>query len=461
MKGRDRRLGRLNQLFAHLDLICNANSCDWIELESAPDLAVLTRAIEHVIDRHPMARSIRYQRGPTLRWRHLDERLPVRVETRISPLTDPGRLRAELLQLVWSARVPSHDGHPLRFIYTRTPDRHILQIITTHIFTDGKAATLLAGDIAECYGALLAGEPWDSSVVDLPERDHERLFLAGISWRRALALSWRAARGLLHDLLAPVSRVALRTPRSGETDVLMCELPESMLGTLKQVCSQRSLTLHPLLLLAVLRTVQHDAARQGQPLRQPLRVVDNFSLRRFVDDPRMERLYDCVSVPYTLELHPDQDDASVLRNASAHLDELKRGGILSELYRFKMVFAPTAWLPKKPMMRLACEVLTRASVICTNVGPLDTRLERFGPIAVRSYFSFPQLLPPGQVMYQISAFRGRLRLVLLYDRGQMDEAAARRRFVAPFVAELERLGASVHLPTPTAPLSPAPAPALA
>lgn len=443
---RDRRLGRFNQIYAHLNLICNANSCDWIELESAPDLGLLQRAIEHVIDRHPMARSVQYQRGPLLGWRHLGQRLGIEIERRSSINVDPAKLRAELLDNVWGRRVPIRGGHPFRFVYTRTPEKHILQIMTSHVFTDGKAAQIFSGDIAEAYGDLAAGKTLGNEIVDLAERNHDKLFLAKLPALKALRLAWRGFCGFVHDLLMPAGRIAIAGKRSGNTDVLMTELPLDLLAALKTTCARRATTMHPLLLLALLRTAAADAAQQGKPLRHGLRIVDNFSLRRFVDDPQIERLYDCIAVPYTLELDPAQDDETVLAFASQRLDALKNGEILSELYRFRLLFQPSLLLPKAATIRFACNVLTRANLICTNVGQIDTRLERFGPIPVRTYYSFPQLFPPGEAMYQISAFRGHLRLILLYDQGQMSEAEARRRFVDPFVAELRRITDAPSIP---------------
>jgi NRPS condensation-like uncharacterized protein len=439
---RDFRLGRFNQIYAHLNLICNANSCDLIELESAPDLGLLQRAIEHVIDRHPMARSVQYQRGVIVGWRHLAKRLPIQIEQRSSINVDPVRLRAELLDNAWRERVPVRGAHPFRFIYTRTPDRHILQILTSHTFTDGKAAQLFTGDIAETYGHLAAGRTPDPEVIDLPERNHDRLFLGGIKAKDALRLAWKGVKGFVHDLLMPAGRLLVGGKRSGDTDVLMIELPRDLLGALKDTGALHGSTIHPLLLLALLRTAQQDAAAQGKRLRHGLRIVDNFSLRRFVDDPRMQKLYDCVAVPYTLELDPVQDDATVIAATHARLEALKNGDILSEIYRFRLLFQSSLLLPKAATIRFAANVLTRANLICTNVGPIDTRLEHFGPIAVRSYYSFPQLFPPGEVMVQISAFRGHLRLVFLYDKGQMNEAQARSRYVDPFIAQLRRITAT-------------------
>lgn len=438
-KDREFRFGRFNQIYAYLNLICNANSCDWIELESAPDLGLLKQAIEHTIDRHPMARSVQYQRGLVIGWRRLAERLPIVLEQRSSINVDAVQLRAELLANAWNERVPARNGHPFRFIYTRTPDRHILQFITTHIFTDGKAAQLFSSDIAEAYGHLAAGRPLDPEVIDLPERNHDRLFLANVGLKDKIRLACKGLYSLVRDLVTPSGRLLVGGKRSGETDVLMIELPQDMLSALKQTSERLACTIHPLLLLALLRTAQQDAARQGKTLRHGLRIVDNFSFRRFVEDPRIHKIYDCVAVPYTMRLDPGQDDAAVLAAANAYLETLKKGEILSELYRFRFLFHSTMLTPKVHTTRFGAHVLTRANLICSNVGPIDSRLERFGPITVRSYYSFPQLFPPGEVMLQFSSFRGRMRLIFLYDKGQMDEAAARSRFVDPFIAELRRI----------------------
>ena len=438
-KGRRQLLGRLNETFALLNLICNANSCDLIELDGELDLERLQNAAEQVIDRHPMARSVSVRRGLYFYWVHCEHRLPIQIETRSINSDDPTVIRHALLAATWERRVVAHNAHPFRFIYTRTPRGAYLQIITSHVYTDGKAANIFTGDVAQCYAALGRGQTWNPPAADIPDRSHDRMFLRGLSWWRRAGLFLQGAKGLLTDVCMPVGRLAISTPRTTDTDVLMIDLPDALTQGLRAQAARRKLTVHPFLLIAVLRTCEAFNRARGKPARWPLRIVDNFSLRRFSNDPAIEHIYDCVAVPYKLALDARRSDDALLQDMFEALEKLKQGDALAELYRLRFYHWLSLPMPKTWAVRMACFMATRADVICTNVGVLDPRLEHIGDVRVKRYFSFPQLLPPGKVMYQISSFRGTMRLALLYDRGQLSETEARRDFADAFIKALGQL----------------------
>jgi hypothetical protein len=441
--GRRQLFGRLNQTYAYLNIVCNGNSCDLIELEAELDLDLLQRVVERVIDRHPMARSVYARRGPFLDWIHCASRLPVTIEVHRIESDDPATIRHKLLAAAWGPKVLSQHQHPFRFIYTRTPRGPYLQVITTHVYTDGKAANIFAADIAECYEALEAGREWTPAPADIADRSHDRMFLGELSWRRRAHLFLAGGRCLLSDVLSPAGRLAIDGPRTSETDVLMIELPDELSDSMRRAARRHNITMHPFLLVAVLRTCEAFNHAKGRPLRRPLRIVDNFSLRRFSRDPAIHRIYDCVAAPYTLAIDPGKNNDRLLDEIYRTLDSLKQGEILRELYRLRFYYWLSLPLPKNIAIWIACFLCTRADVICSNVGVLDARLQRIGSIGVRSYFSFPQLFPPGKVMYQISSFHGRMRLALLYDRGQLTEGEARQYFVDAF---LRTLGELVSIP---------------
>ncbi len=437
--GRRQLLGRLNQTYALLNTICNANSCDLFELDGELDLVLLKRAVGHVIDRHPMARSVFVKRGPFFDWIHTDQRLPFEIETRRIDSDDPTEIRHALLSAAWERNVLTDDRHPFRLIYTATPSGFYLQIITSHVYTDGKAAGIFTADVAECYAALERGEAWNPPPADIPNRNHDRMFLKGIPISRRIKLFAQGLKGLLTDLLMPAGRLAITTPRTPATDVLMMELPDALSLGLRRTASQSGLTLHPFMLVAVLRACEKFNQKRGKSVRWPLRIVDNFSLRRFSSDPAIAHIYDCVAVPYTLTPNPECSDDELLQSLYETLEDLKQGDALRELYRLRFYYWLSLPLPKALAIKIACYLCTRADVICTNVGVLDSRLEQIGSVKVRSYFSFPQLFPPGKVMYQISSFRGKMRLALLYDRGQLTEAQARSEFADAFIDSLNNL----------------------
>ena len=441
-----RRMGRLNQTYAYLDLVCNANSCDWLELAGPLDTALLHRAIAATLDRHPMARSVCRRAGVFFEWQHLDRALPFEVEELRLDIEDDALLRRRLLAIVWERRTLAGDRHPLRFLHVRTPLRTVLLIVTCHVYTDGRAASLLSSDIAEAYSRLARGEAPATEVVDLTERSHDRLFLGPLPLLARVGLALSALGSLLHDLLTPAGSVALGATDTRRTDMTVAEIPAALMERLRQRAHDSSLSLHPYFLVAALRAVESFNRSQGREGSRRLRFVDNFSLRRFSTDPVVHKLYDCLAVPYTLQLDGAQCDDTLLRTLSTRLDALKGGQVLRELYRLRFYYWMSLPLPKALATRMACRVFTRADVICTNVGLLDPRVAVFGDVAVKSYYSFPQLFPPGKLMFQLSSYAGALRLLVLFDGGQLDAARVQAELVHPFVEHLGRLADPVAPP---------------
>jgi|GEM_PF-5492010 len=437
-RGRTQIFGRLNQSYALLEQIYNANSCEWIELDRALDPELLLESARRVIDRHPMARSVYRRRGPWFEWIHTDRQFPVEIEQQYWDTDVEDEVRARILRNIKEFRVLRTDRHPFRFILINTPKRYFLQIMTSHVYTDGRAANIFTGDIVACYGALESGVDWRPGTVDIEDRNHDRMFLADISLIRKMRLFCSAFGSLLHDIFTFTGRLQLAPAQRDNTDLLLTEIPPTLIRDLKARAKKQGLSLHVFFLVALARTLEKFNSQCGAERRQ-LRIVDNFSLRRFSRHPEIENLYDCIAVPYTMEVNLGFKDVQLLRDLNSQLEAMKAGRALRELYKYRFYHWMSLPMPKWLAAKIAVNLLIRANIICTNVGQLSDKLKTMGQAKVLNFVSFPPLFPPGDIMFQFSSFDGRLRLVTLYHPNQLSRQLIQEQMVGQFVCHLGAL----------------------
>jgi NRPS condensation-like uncharacterized protein len=436
--GRPQIFGRMNQSYALLEQIYNANSCEWIEVDRALNSELLLESARRVIDRHPMARSVYRRRGPWFEWIHTDRQLPINIEHQCWDSDDEEEVRAKILRNIKEFRVLRTDQHPFRFILIATPRRHFLQIMTCHVYTDGRAANIFIGDIVACYCALEADGDWRPHLVDIADRNHDRMFLADLSLLRKTQLFCSAFGSLLRDIFTFTGRLQLASAQRENTDLLLTEIPAPLIRGLKVRSKQQGLSMHAFFLVALARTLEVFNSKGGVCPRQ-LRIVDNFSLRRFSRDPAIEDLYDCVAVPYTMEVNLDLGNACLLRNLNSQLESMKAGRALRELYKYRFYHWMSLPMPKWLAAKIAVNLLIRANIICTNVGQLSDKLKIIGQAQVLNFVSFPPLFPPGDIMFQFSSFDGKLRLVTLYHPNQLSRQQIQEQLVSQFIGHLEVL----------------------
>jgi hypothetical protein len=82
--------------------------------------------------------------------------------------------------------------------------------------------------------------------------------------------------------------------------------------------------------------------------------------------------------------------------------------------------------------------LFKSNVFLTNPGVCPSRLEAIGGVPVIDYITFPQLFWPAKVMFVLSTFRDRLRILAIYDRAAFAEDFEETLFT-PFLTELRRV----------------------
>lgn len=416
---RPRSLSALNETFLFLAGTVNGNSCEVLELDQAPDLALLERALQAAMARHPALCSRLRRRGLDTQWEVVDgPESPVAVQWHELREADAEACREHLLANVWDRPLDLERERPARFHVTTTDHGAILQLVTSHVWSDARAGYRFANDICEAYTAIADGVAPDTSPIDIAERDSDSL-LADAQGTRADAYRRQSLRLLREELSG--GSCGLRLPRRrGRNDLCRIDLGERFLTELRMAARRRKATVHGLITAALVRACRDHDRAHGIERPRIHQIHDMFSLRRFAGEAAME-LYDTFVIPFDVRLSTGDDVDELINKAMGALDGLKAGGVFAEYHKLRWLLRAVRVLPRRAAVRLLTGYLISGNVICTNPGPIPYPIERLGAIAVRDFYSFSQLFPPGRVMCVFNTFRRRLRLTVIYDRAAFPE----------------------------------------
>lgn len=436
-----RLLSPLNQIYRNLAMLTSANSCEWISLSQPLDLKLLREAAEAVVRMHPVLNSVQLRRGLFFYWKELDTPVEVDIRYERLPALTEEALHPRLVANIHAEPLPITRHRPLRLHVTELDDgRTWLQIITTHVFTDGRSANVVARDLAHAYGTVSAGM-WPAQPVSPASRDPFDLFTRHLSFGQRWRLGWQGLKAIFSDLFSRVVALKLPGRPRGETRISFFDLGSAKWSELRAHARAQGLSVHPFIVAAVLRVIETLNRRNG--IESPvIRLIDNFSLRRFAAQPeQLADLYDVYAVPYTIDFQMSPDSRELVQRIRGKLDALKAGGILAELYRNWHYRNSALLSDKKIGTRLVTRFVMKSNVICTNIGPVPEDFSRFGEAQVLDYYSFSQMFPPGQLMFLFSTYRNRLRLVLLHDGNNIEAALASEIGTSLFPAAL---AAAIH-----------------
>lgn len=431
----------LNQMYRYMSMLVNANSCEWIVLNGHLDIKRLRRAARAVARRHWVLNSFQRRKGLGFAWETWSDEaeMDIRYE-RLPPMSDEER-HQHLVHNIWQEQLPLTQGRPWRIHVSEDDNgRTWLQVITTHVFTDGRSANIVARDLAHAYTAAEGDNipELDPEAPRDPERDPFKLFTQDLSTADKRGLVGDALKAIVSDATAPCDRLALKKGPVGKTGVLFFDFGADTWQRVRRAGKHVGLSVHPFLLGAVLRSIQRWNQKRGKQTRI-LRVIDNFTLRRFNQEPHVQDIYDVFAIPYSLDYQLDQDDKSLLKQIKTKLDVLKKGAIRKELYRQWLYMSSSLLSPKVLATRLLIKFVVRSNIICTNIGPVPEDFDRFGDASVDEYYSFSQMFPPGEMMFLFSTYRGSLRTVLLYDTNKITQQEAQQFVDDTYTDELLRL----------------------
>jgi len=421
-------------------MLVSGNSCEWIVLNAPINIECLRAAAIEVVRVHPVLNSIQVKKGFRYFWKELDD--PISVDIRYEKVSEQfaARLHAHLVRNIHREPLPLTRERPWRIHVTDSPDgRTYLQIITTHVFTDGRSANIVARDLAAAYSALASQQDCQLQPIR-GSRDPFELFAGHLPSIERKRLRRAGFKAILTDALTRCVGLKTDVSRRGETAVHFFDYGIAMWDEVKRVSRHMDMSVHPFILASVLRIIEQLNDRRG--VRSPVvRIVDNFSLRRFAADrATIDNLYDVFAVPYTLDFSLRGDDVSLVTQIRKQMDQMKRGEILRELYRYQIYHRAGFFSDQKKMAtRLVSRLVVRTNVVCTNIGPVPEDFAAFGTAQVEDYYSFAQLFPPGDLMFLFSTYRGRLRLVLLHDDRRVSHELAEEIGERLFASNLSRV----------------------
>ena len=442
MTGIARKAQPLNRVFWYYEQILrgtgkNANSCEWLVLGKRPDLRLLAGAARLVAQKHPVLRA-RWRAGRFLppRWT-CDAAAPeIAVSTFTTPAPDnPVDVHSPL---VWGRPLDLASGPPWRLHVIQHTDVTFLQIITTHIFTDGKSANQLVGDFVAAYDHMACDQPFDNTPVEPCTRDFANLYLGNLRGNELRAAYGRAIRSILSDIFSPCVNLPVNSPRTGRTRIVLLDFGSALLETLRSKSRSEGISRHPFYVAAMTEAVAGFNANHGGRTSGILKFVDNFSIRGFASED-VANLYDLCAVPYDLRIPmTDRTDTEFRRHVACNIEDRKSGGILDEVVR-QIIYTKSAFLtPKLLATRLLLGVVVKSNIFLSNVGPIPHRVFDASALDVRDYYSFSQLFPPGKLMIFLSTTDVSLRLVCLWDDAAFNEADVIEDFLPRFRSVLER-----------------------
>ncbi|GLU50165.1 condensation domain-containing protein [Nocardiopsis ansamitocini] len=216
-----------------------------LRLSGPLDTAVLEAALNLVVDRHEVLRTVF----------ELRDGAPVQIIRRHRPLTVPvSRIRpTDLSQAVKAEAGRLFDlgeGPLLRLSLLRLgQEAHVALLVMHHIITDGVSSTLLLDELAAQYEALLSGMP-----LEFPEQPIQYADFA--VWQRNLLSGAHLARlnGYWTDRLAGLAPLELPADRprpavpSGRGAVHRFVMPAALITRLQELGRRRRATLFMVIL---------------------------------------------------------------------------------------------------------------------------------------------------------------------------------------------------------------------
>ena len=430
----------------------NGNSCDWFELENAPDLDVLRQAAASVSRRHAALQAAGSFAGLTgWGWTRNPQAQPdtryVRTRGRC-----PEQAADQLVpQNVWGEPLDHANGPPWRIFVTEYDDLTILQSVTSHIYTCGKSANLISVQLVSAYEALMRGEVPVESPAGVPDRANAKLFMPKWSaWRHLRSFAATMLDMLRETVTAPVALAGNTSSKlqRGRTRVRFEDLGPDVWQHLRQFARSEQISRHPFYLAAWVETITAFNAARGQKPKGKVKLIDNFSLRPFSDQD-LDGYYDICAVPSAIEVPSGPSTRTQREQIFETVETLRAGKVLDDLTRYAFYHKVIAFLPKVLATKLVLMLVVKSPFILSNIGPVPPQILNASALQTRRYFSFPQLFPPGKIMLLITTTPDSLRAVFLWDEDAVSCAEMENEMIPAFKDALARsigLGAAGSQP---------------
>lgn len=434
----------INKMFIFLNYVVNGNSCLYFELDQPLNVAVLRNSLDLLVDRHPLLNRRLSRSLLGYQWASIDGPSRVELECQECDSAEQDKILDLLRRNAWQQGIRLFGETHLKAYYVKAPSCCYVQLVPNHILADARSSDLLMSDLARIYDCLSQGKtvPAQPESVRKDGSNSSALFTGDLSLARKIKLHLLALANIVIDACRREHGIAVGTPgdrrrQRGATCVVSREIDAAFVDTMKPRLKQNGLTMHPILVLAVLRTVEHFNKRRGKAA-DIIRVSDMFSLLPFAKQD-LTNVYDCFVVPFTSYYKMCKDDMAMLASIRDSIAYYKRGGILRELFRQAIYTYSGAFLPRRMATNMVTRFVAKSNIVISNPGKVKFGIPDFGSAKVLSYTSFSQLFPPARIFFLFSTFRNQLRLNILYDENAFSADEVEREIYVEFLKNLQRI----------------------
>lgn len=415
----------------------------YFELDRDLDIGLLKKALDILASRHPFLNRRLSRTLFGYRWTPQPQVGNVSLACQTCDTTEKRQIVDILKRNAWQNGFDVFREQQLRAYYLKTPSASYVQLVPNHVLADARSSDLLMADLAKIYNQLSQGHTEIPPHVDTStSKGNLELFAGHLSFGKKLQFVFQALGHIVADAFKRKSGITLTGPRAksgkrGETCVVSNEIHIDDIQQIKANLKQAGYTIHPLLVLSVLRAVKSFNERRGKKT-DTLRVSDMFSLLPF-SKTDLTNVYDCFVVPFTSYYQIKDDDLEMMASIRDELQYYKDGGILRELFRQGIYTASGTFSPKKLATNLVTQFVVKNNIVISNPGIVKFDIPDFGSSKIRSYTSFSQLFPPARIFFLFSTFRNILRLNILYDANAFSDDEVEKEIYAEFLQNMQTI----------------------
>lgn len=434
----------LNKMFIFLNYVVNGNSSLYFELDQAIDVDLLQKSLELLVERHPLLNRRLSKSFLGYQWTSSRDTPHVQLECQEYGSVDQDEIQNLLRKNAWQSEFKLFGEMHLKAYYIKGPTRCYVQLVPNHILADARSSDLLMSDLATIFDCLSRGAPIPEHPVTIrSDRGNlSSLFARDMSLARKLQLYILALIHIVVDACRREHGIAVdtnanRSRKRGATSVVSREIDGAFVETMKSRLKGNGFTMHPILVLAVLRAVEQYNKRRGKATKT-IRVSDMFSLLPFAKQD-LTNVYDCFVVPFTSYYKMCEDDMAMMSSIRDGVAYFKRGGILRELFRQTIYTYSGALLPKRFATNMVTRFIAKSNIVISNPGVVKFGIPDFGTAKVLSYTSVSQLFPPARIFFLFSTFKNQLRLNILYDENAFSAEEVESEIYADFLANLRNI----------------------
>ncbi len=435
----------INKMFVYLNYVVNGNSCMYFEIDRALDTALLQKALDILVRRHPL---LNCRLAKTLfgyQWQAGVLPGNIDLQCQECDTLEKGKILDLLRQNAWQQNYRIFRERHLRAYYLQTPSSYYVQLVPNHILADARSSDLLMADLASIYNSLSRGLPIVLNQADaaLSYSDNSAALFAGdLSFTKKMKLYFLASANIVIDMFRGENGIVVASSKNmgrkrGETRVVSKEIDADLVRIMKPRLKDKGFTIHPILVLSVLRAVKTYNERRGERT-DLIRVSDMFSLLPFAKQD-LTSVYDCFVVPFTSYYKMTGDDMEMMDAIRNEITGYKKGGILRELFRQAIYTTTGTFSPKKMATELVTRFIAKSNIIISNPGLVKFDVPDFGDAKIVSYTSFSQLFPPARIFFLFSTFRDKLRLNILYDENAFSGKEVEKEIYDGFLQNLRRI----------------------